>query len=252
LFTVVHDQVCTDTARFADVVLPATTHFEADDVTGSYGSYFFAELPAVIDRVGESRTNNEVSAELAVRLGFDASGFDPDPARLVERAVEGDAAGMRVVRDAGTTVQFRDTFPTTPSGRVRLAGIDEIDVPRYRDLDDGAHPLTLITPATHRTITSMFGEFNGPDPVVQMSHADAAARGIADGDTVRVRNGRAAITVGARIDDGMRDGVASMPKGLWCRVVPDGLTANAFAPDALSDLAGGATFNDARVEIEKL
>ena len=62
LFTVVHDQVLTDTARFADIVLPATTHFEADDVADSYGSFTVTPMPAVIDRVGGSRTNDEVAA----------------------------------------------------------------------------------------------------------------------------------------------------------------------------------------------
>lgn len=252
LFTVVHEQVLTDTARFADVVLPATTHFESTDVAASYGSYVLAELPAVIDRVGESRTNNEVSAALATRLGFDATRFDPDPAMLMELAIEGGAPdGVRVLRDAGATVQFRDTFPTTPSRRARLAGIQEIDVPRYRELRS-EYPLALVTPASHRTITSMFGEFNAPEAAVHVSPADAAARGVGDGDRVRVFDGNASIEVVARVDDGLRDGVVSMHKGLWCRTVDAGLTANAFAPDALSDLAGGATFNDARVEIERI
>jgi len=85
LFTVVHDQVLTDTARFADVVLPATTHFEAEDVAHSYGSYVVQPVRAVIDRVGESRTNDELASGLASRLGLDPEEFDPDPARLARR-----------------------------------------------------------------------------------------------------------------------------------------------------------------------
>ena len=81
VFTVVHEQVMTDTARYADVVLPATTHFEADDVADSYGSFVVQPVRAVIDRVGESRTNDEVAAALAARLGLDGEEFDPDPAR---------------------------------------------------------------------------------------------------------------------------------------------------------------------------
>ena len=78
---------------------------------------------------------------------------------------------------------------------------------------------------------------------------DAAARGIGDGVPVRVWNDRAEMVVTAAVDDSLRPGVVVMPKGLWRRSVPAGLTANAFTPDALSDLAGGATFNDARVDI---
>jgi anaerobic selenocysteine-containing dehydrogenase len=254
LFTVVHDQVLTDTARFADVVLPATTHFEADDIAGSYGAYAAARFPAVIDRVGESRTNNEVSGALAARLGMDADDFETDPDVLLPSLIADGVTleGTQVVRDASTTVQFRDVFPTTPSGRARLAGIDEIGVPRYRELDTVRYPLALISPATNRTITSMFGEFNSSDPSVHVSAADATARGISDGDTVRVYNAKASLQVAAKVDTDMRAGVVSMPKGLWCRTIDGGFTTNAFVPDTLSDLAGGATFNDARVDIERI
>ena len=85
LFTVVHDQVLTDTAALADVVLPCTTHFEADDVAHSYGSFTLQRMPRVIEPVGESRTNDEVAAALAVRLGFPAASFDPDPVAMLER-----------------------------------------------------------------------------------------------------------------------------------------------------------------------
>jgi anaerobic selenocysteine-containing dehydrogenase len=251
LFTVVHEQVLTDTARFADLVLPATTHFEARDVAASYGSYVLGEIPAVIDPVGESRTNNELVAALAPRLGFDAADYptDPDVLTTVLFADGVTVEGTKPFRAPSTTVQFRDTFPTTASGRARLAGLDEIDVPRYRALDE-LYPLALISPSTPRTITSMFGEFNGPDAVVSIAPADADARGVHDGDDVRVFNGAATLTLPARIDRDLRAGVVAIPKGLWCRMTASGLTANVFAPDELSDLAGGATFNDARVDLE--
>jgi anaerobic selenocysteine-containing dehydrogenase len=253
VFTVVHDQVLTDTARFADLVLPACTHFEYTDVAASYGAYVIAAMPAVIDRVGESRTNNEVSAALAARLGFEPAKFDGSADGVLGR-IFGSADALRgttVLREAESTIQFRDTFPATPSGRARLAGIDEIDVPRYQPLDE-AFPLALISPATPRTINSMFGEFNGPDGAVTMSPDDAGRRGIATGDVVRVYDEHTSTTLPARVDADVRAGVVVIPKGLWCRAARDGLTGNAFAPDALSDLAGGATFNDARVEIEKV
>ena len=79
VFTVLHEQVMTDTAKYADVVLPATTHFEVHDVVGSYGSYSAQVIEPVIDRVGESRTNNEFAAALALRLGFSADEFNADP-----------------------------------------------------------------------------------------------------------------------------------------------------------------------------
>ena len=142
IFTVVHEQVMTDTARFADVVLPATTHFEVDDVTRSYGSFTRHVLPAVIERVGESRTNNELAAALAARLGSRCRAV-PDGSTCARRHLR----RIRRHPDAPerATVQFRDTEPD--GGRARLAGLDEIDVPRYRELAS-TYPLTLISPAS--------------------------------------------------------------------------------------------------------
>ena len=80
LFTVVHDLTMTDTAQYADLVLPATSQFEVDEVVGSYGSFVMQEGPAVIPRVGESRTNDEVSVGVGIRLGLDPQQWDPEPA----------------------------------------------------------------------------------------------------------------------------------------------------------------------------
>ncbi len=248
LFTVVHEQVMTDTACLADVVLPATTHFEADDVATSYGSFTLQALPALIERVGESRTNDELAAALATRLGFDAAEFDPEPGALLGRVLTG-APGR--VRAAGATVQFVDTLPSHPDGRACLfAPESAVPVPRVEEPPgDDPHPLTLLTPASNRTVNSIFAEFDPPEVAVTMSPADAATRGVVDGQRVRVHDGRAAITLTARVDPAMREGVCAIPKGLWRRHLPEGLTANAFAPASIDPLAGGACFNDARVEV---
>jgi anaerobic selenocysteine-containing dehydrogenase len=253
LFTVVHEQVLTDTTRFADVVLPATTHFEADDVAHSYGSYVVQPLRAVIDRVGESRTNDELAAGLALRLGLDPEEFDPDPARLAGRmATDGPVTAARVLREPAGTVQFLDTFPSFPDGRARLHDtLGELPLPRFEPPADGL-PLVMISPASPKTINSIFGEFDPAPAVVTMHPDDAAARGIVHGATVRVRNERARLTLPCALDPAMRPGVCSIPKGLWCRDTSSGLTANSLVPATLSDLAGGACFNDARVEVDAL
>ena len=252
LFTVVHDQVLTDTARFADVVLPATTHFEADDLAASYGTFTLQRMRPAIGPVGESRTNDEVSAALASRLGYPPESFDPDPERIIAAVVTADRPLEHavVLRPAGGTVQFRDTHPT-PDGRARLyAPESELPLPRYRALDD-PYPLTLLSPATSRTINSIFGEFNGPAACVTLHPHDADERGIAPGDTVVVFNDRAEVTLPAAVDGDLLPGICSIPKGLWHRSSPCGLTANALVPDELSDLAGGACFNDARVDVRR-
>ena len=163
LFTVVHEQVLTDTARFADIVLPATTHFEADDIVAGYGNYVVQDAPAVIPPVGESRTNNEVAHGLATRLGLDGEAFDPTPARLRDTLLSGFDLPLRLQPEH--FVQFADVWPAhADSGAPRAslvapdpavaAGADRL--PAYRENDATGGPLTLVTPATNRTITSMF------------------------------------------------------------------------------------------------
>ena len=253
VFTVVHEQVMTDTAVYADVVLPATSHFEIHDVIGSYGSYTAQENTKVIERVGESRSNGEVAEALAVALGFPRAEFDAS-AEAVDRLVaESLCSGSVSVREPGATLQFRDTFPTFEDRKMKLWRTGHrLPGPRFVPLDDDRHPLTLITPATTFTINSMFGDTAPPPAVVKLSLADARKRGISDGQLVEVSNDRAKVRLPADVDDAMREGVCSIPKGLWRRSVSGGLTANAFAPDTFSDLSDGACFNDARVEIRAL
>ena len=253
VFTVVHEQVMTDTAVYADVVLPATSHFEIHDVIGSYGSYTAQENTKVIERVGESRSNGEVAEALAVALGFPRAEFDAS-AEAVDRLVaESLCSGSVSVREPGATLQFRDTFPTFEDRKMKLWRTGHrLPGPRFVPLDDDRHPLTLITPATTFTINSMFGDTAPPPAVVKLSLADASKRGIVDGQLVEVSNDRAKVRLPADVDDAMREGVCSIPKGLWRRSVSGGLTANAFAPDTFSDLSDGACFNDARVEIRAL
>lgn len=232
IFTVVHEQVLTDTTRFADVVLPATTSFEIDDVAGSYGSYTVQPVRAVINRVGESRSNDELGLVLAQRLGFDW-------AVPVTTAV--DDAGPRVVRSS--TIQFVDTMPT--GGRARLASPA---APTFEPLER-AQPLTLITPASAKTISSMFGEFQSPATSISLHPDDATARDLVVGQRVRVFNSQGSLSVDLAISDDLRPGVAAMAKGIWLRNHPDGFGVNLLIPATADDLASGACFNDTFVEV---
>lgn len=234
VFTVVHEQVLTDTARYADVVLPATTAFEIDDVAVSYGSYTVQPVRAVIARVGQSRSNDEVGLALAQRMGFHWT----QPTDVVV-----DDPGPRVL-SIGTT-QFVDTMP--PDGRARL--IDPAQgVPRYQPVA-AEHPLTLISPASSKLINSMFGEFQSPTPSVLLHPDDAASRGLAAGQLVRVFNGLGSIDVPLDVHDGTRPGVAVMSKGVWLRHHADGWGVNALTPATADPLVQGACFNDTRVEV---
>jgi anaerobic selenocysteine-containing dehydrogenase len=253
IFMVLHEQVMTDTARFADVVFPATSHFEINDVVGSYGSFTAQANNKVIDRVGESRSNGELAEALAVALGFSRHEFDASDEAIKQLVNESLCTGSVVVREAGETIQFRDTFPTFKDAKMRLWRSDHhLAGPRFIPLDDADHPLTLITPATTFTINSMFADTAPPPAVVKISPNDAQRRNVTNGQLVEVVNDRASIRIVAEVDASMRDGVCSIPKGLWRRSMDGGLTANAFAPDTFTDLSDGACFNDARVEIRTL
>jgi anaerobic selenocysteine-containing dehydrogenase len=238
VFTVVHEQVLTDTARYADVVLPATTSFELDDVATSYGASVVLPVRAAIARVGESRSNDEVGLGLALAMGFD---WDP-PAPTADI----DHAGPVVVPMA--RAQFVDTHPH--DGRARL--VDPVQgVPRYvpvaRDAD--AHPLTLISPASAKLINSMFGEFQHVSPAIQLHPDDAAARGLVDGQPVKVDGPAGSIVVPLEVNADLRSGVALMTKGVWLRHHPEGLGVNSLTPATGDALGNGACFNDACVQV---
>jgi anaerobic selenocysteine-containing dehydrogenase len=159
-----------------------------------------------------------------------------------------------VTQQAGSVVQFRDTWPDHPDRRARLVATERTRVegvtalPGYVALESD-RPLVLITPATAKTINSIFGETDPPIAAVHLHPDDAAARHLVDGQDVRVTDGASDVFVIVKVDADLRPGVASMPKGLWRASVGGGFTANAFAPDTLNDLAGGACFNDARVDV---
>ncbi len=248
IFTVVHDQVMTDTAKFADVVLPATTHFEVHDLVGSYGSYTAQVISPVIDRVGESRTNNELATGLAIRLGFSPEEFNSAPQFIAARISVQKETSLQL-RPVGTTVQFKDTWPTFADKRARLFVSDsELPLPKFRVFDE-KYPLVLISPATSHTINSMFADTDPPRVAISMNPQDVAQRKLTDAKRVVVRNDSASLEIDLVVDETLRPGVCLIPKGLWLRATQTGLTANAFAPDHLNDLASGACFNDARVEV---
>jgi anaerobic selenocysteine-containing dehydrogenase len=256
VFTVVHDQVLTDTARFADVVLPATTHFEADDLVGSYGTYTLQRAAPVIGRVGEARTNDELAAGLAGRLGLDPARFDPSPERLRQQlglAVAPEPGQVLEVRPPGGTVQFRDTFPThrgdADGGRARLWDDDLPPIEYVPPPDADRFPLVLLTPATPRSISSLLAEVEPPDGALHLHPGDAAARGISDGDEVVAWNELGRLRLRASLDASLREGVATLPKGQWFAHGDGRATVNVLVPRHVDPLAEGACFNDTRVEV---
>ena len=267
LFTVVFDQVMTDTAKFADVILPATTFLESYDVAKSYGSTNLQLARPVIEPVGEARPNVEVFAELADRLGLDVGdGYASDAEALLELAAalpeeaRGDLmdAGIAVGVAGGAPVQFVDVHPRTPNRRVRLFPEElERESPEgiYRYRPDPAtrdYPLALISPSTAKTVNSTLGELRGRVASLEMHPEDAEPRGLANGDTARIFNALGEVHCPVTLDAGMRRGTVGLPKGLWRMSTLNGATANALVPDELTDIGGGAVFNDARVQVARV
>src|SRR5262249_14705974 len=197
LFTVVFEQVFTDTARYADVLLPATTFLEQYDIAKSYGPITLQLVRPVIEPRGEARTNAQVFSELAERLGVGAAEDELDPrlgitARMGRPGRELMGRGTGPPPHGGTPVQFVDVFPLTPDRKVNLFP-DEIagDAPAglYGYQPDPASerfPLALISPATEKTISSTLGELRERAAMLHINPADAAARGIAQSSAVRI------------------------------------------------------------------
>ena len=270
LFTVVLDPVLTDTARYADVVLPATTFLEHSELRAGYGSAVLQESRPVIPPVGEARPNFEVFLELCRRLGVDRPGEDAEGgADFVRAAIAGLVDGGRVLADLESRgvalpargldpVQMVDLLPETADGKIHLCP-EALDREASGGLyafqaaaADERHPLALLSPATSRALCSTLGELERNPQVLEIHPRDALVRGIAAGDRVRIHNSWGEVRAAARLNPGLSPGVVLMAKGTWGRNAPGGHTVNSLIPDDLSDLAGGACFSDARVEVERL
>jgi anaerobic selenocysteine-containing dehydrogenase len=267
LFTVVFDQVLTDTAHFADVALPATTFLEHYDFAKGYGPITLQLARPVIDQVGEARSNADVFGELLRRLELHRAD-EPDGELetmldVLARMPEPHGEQLRTDWMAspphrGCPVQFVDVFPRTPDAKVHLfpEALDrEAPLGLYGfqpDPGSAQYPLALISPASERTISSTLGELPRPAVTLDLNPVDARARGIDDSDLVRVFNALGEVRLTAKVTPLIRPGTVSIPKGVWRRHTENGLTSNALVPDSLSDLGGGACFNDARVQVEKI
>ena len=267
LFTVVFEQVMTDTALYADVILPATTFLEGYDFARAYGPINLDLGRPVVDAAGESRSNADVFGELCTRLGLLT---EDEPCGELDLMVhvldhlpgaigEDLRRGARPAPPFGIApVQFVDVFPNTPDRKVNLFA-EELDrmapagLYTYQaDPATSQYPLALISPASERTISSTLGELPRPDVKLMMHPADAGERGLATGDQVRVFNDLGEVHCPLEVVPAIRRGTVSLPKGLWRRSVSNSTTGTALVPDTLTDLGGGACFNDARVQVSSL
>jgi len=275
LYCVVMDSFMTDTADYADLVLPATTQLEHYDVHKSYGHlYALANNPAIAP-VGESLPNSEVFRRLAARMGFGEPCFRDSDEDICRTALASTQPRMRGIdweemKKSGwqrldVPARFAPFaaggFPT-PSGKcefysaaLEAQGLDPL--PFYNPPAEGAAPgeLQFISPPARNFLNSSFAhlkrfrELEG-EPRLEMHAADAAARGIRDGDLVRVFNARGSLRLRARVNDRPRRGVVVAPSVWWKKHAPEGGNANNLTAQRVADLGGGATFYDCRVQVE--
>ncbi len=274
LFTIVHEQFLTDTAKYADIVLPATTHIEADDVTTAWGHLWMGWNEAAIAPLGEAVSNTECFRRIARAMGLtESSLYDDDHTILRDCLPTIDLDELR--REGWIKVPYPEDgrpwahggFPTA-SGRLefvseRLAEMGQPSLPTFVPPSEGPrgelasrYPLQLMTPKHHaRFLNSGYSHLpkHGPaegGPFVELDAADAAARGLADGDGARVFNDRASLELPVKITQRLRPGLASIPWGWWRDHHPDGKVANSLTNDTLTEWGGGVAYSDTLVQIE--
>jgi anaerobic selenocysteine-containing dehydrogenase len=247
------------------VLLPATTFVEGYDLARAYGPISLRLGRPVIEPVGEARSNAEVFGALVRKLELSEAG---EPEGELEEMLHvlgklPDSIGTDL-RERGVAtppyegrpVQFSTVWPLTPDQKVHLfpeAYDREAPAGLYGYQPDPAtdrFPLALISPSSERTISSTLGELPRPEARLLIHPDDAAARGLKDGEAARVFNDLGEVRCNVVIGPWIARGTVSLPKGLWRRHTANGYTSNVLVPDTLTDLGGGACFNDARVEVE--
>jgi len=269
LFVVGADVVMTDSMKYADVVLPAASHFEHADLYPAYGQHWLQRAEPVIPPQNEALPNTEIFRRLAARFGFTDPVFRASDAELMDDALDPDdprLAGVRPSRlpteralamtvEGEDAILFKNVFPKTPSGRVELASAYlerkyDARLPSWRPVES-RYSLTLISPASDRRITSTFGGLHVADgiPPLEMHPDDARARGLRDGVRVRVWNDLGEIHLPLRVSDAVPRGVVATLKGAWLATSDNGQTVSALCPAHHADISEGACFNDARVEV---
>ncbi|HEX9067823.1 MAG TPA: molybdopterin oxidoreductase family protein, partial [Ktedonobacterales bacterium] len=285
LFTVTHDLFMTDTARYADIVLPATSQLEHVDLHKAYGTRYLQWNEPAIAPLGEAKSNWDVMRLLAQGMGYEEPWLRQSGEEVLTEVLDATRAhnpflaGITTerLRAEGTVelslpepgwVPFADGKFPTPSGKVELhceriaaQGLDPL--PAYEppaELADRAADddrLVLISAAAHHFVSSSMANQPGllakeGEPFIELHPEDAAARGICDGTEVEVASARGSCRLRAVVTDGVARGVAVSPKGHWPQLSPDRRNVNWTTSDALADLQGQSTFHSNLVRVRPI
>lgn len=276
LFTVVLEHFQTDTADWADVLLPATTQLEHEDVHKAYGHLYLMYNARAIEPLGESLPNTEIFRRIAARMGLDHPELQATDDEMM-RTVLGNAASLDELRERSWIrlnlpsphMPWRRGAPVpTPSGKIEIEsasvaalGLDPLPlyIPPYESEERDPElarrfPLALISPPAHTFLNSSFVNVASlrraaGKPTLEIHADDAAKRGIAEGQRVAIYNDRGTFTAEAVVTDRVRPGVVSAPSVWWAKLTTDRTNANHTTSQAETDIGRGATFYDNLVEV---
>lgn len=272
LFTVVLEHFQTDTADYADYLLPATTQLEHWDIHTAYGHTDVQLNRPAIAPLGEAKSNAQVFRELAAHMGFDEPCFADSDETMCRQAFEGSIDFAQLLEQGYASLPvsatpFAQGGFSTPSGKCEFAssvlaarGLDPLPnhVPNYEAA--GAvqgYPLAMISPPARNFLNSSFVNVASlqaleKEPVLEIHPADANARGIGDGDMVRVFNARGSTHCRAQVGENARPGVVNGLGVWWRKLGANGTNVNELTHQGLTDLGAGPCFYDCAVEVKPL
>ena len=268
LFTVVHERFLTDTTRYADIVLPATTSLESEDLYYSYGHYTIQRARAVIPPVGESKSNWQTARLLAKAMHLTDPIFDQTEEDLVEALIASTKKAWPLPLSSEALQKLRDCLPVdlplpedyklhfaTPSGKIEIKNPRcQPPLPDYLPPHKNSEPFHLINAPDMRILDSSFNErdelTNGNIMTLLIHPQDAAARGLHDGDPVRAKNKRGHAHFILKLSDRVNRGTL-VTEGVWWQAYTKDGNTNRLTSMRLTDKDGGSTFYDVSVTIEK-
>lgn len=275
LFTVVLEQFQTDTADYADVVLPVTTFLEHTDLYLAYGHYYLQLARPALEAPGETKSNVEIFRLLAERMGFTDTCFrdtEDDMIRALlssghrflegitlERLDEMHSVRLNVADDGEPFLPFAEGGFGTATGKLDF-GAEAIAYTPPQESRLGStdltarYPLEMVCSKNDDSMNSTFGYRDAVDSqtsVLQMHDSDAEARGIKNGDLVQIFNDRGSLVLKAEVNGTVRQGVVRAPSTRWRKRAPDGRSVNVLTSDRLTDIGGGPVFFSCLVQVEK-
>ncbi|KKB73645.1 MULTISPECIES: molybdopterin-dependent oxidoreductase [Bacillus] len=272
LFTVVHDLFLTETARYADIVLPASSAFENMDFYTSYWHHYTQLQRPVIEKYGMSKSNTEVFRLLAEAMGFDDEPLKDSDEEMIRQAldypanpwldgIDFDSLSEKHFVKAKRETIFPERLPT-PSGKIELYSkkMEQDGYPALPThtplLETGEYPFLFVPGPNHNFLNTTFSNNEKhikleKEPKLHINIKDAEEKGIENGDSVKIRNDRGECILTAAVGENVLPGVV-VSQGLWADKDGKNYLVNALTPDRLSDMGGGATFFSGRVQIEKM